>query len=55
MAANVYQNLQSQTLYASNWLERLRHLKRMKSKLAPSATQHCDTEVDDFTEYVGGI
>lgn len=33
LASNVYQSLQKKNPYASNWLERLRSIKRLRAKV----------------------
>ncbi|XP_075164593.1 TSC complex subunit tuberin isoform X2 [Haematobia irritans] len=39
LASNVYQSLQKKNPYASNWLERLRSIKRLRTKLIENQTQ----------------
>uniref|UniRef100_A0A1A9WRI4 Rap-GAP domain-containing protein n=1 Tax=Glossina brevipalpis TaxID=37001 RepID=A0A1A9WRI4_9MUSC len=49
LASLVYQSLQKKNPYASNWLERLRMIKRLRTKLIESQNQHqgATADIDD--------
>uniref|UniRef100_A0A1B0B1R4 Rap-GAP domain-containing protein n=1 Tax=Glossina palpalis gambiensis TaxID=67801 RepID=A0A1B0B1R4_9MUSC len=51
LASLVYQSLQKKNPYASNWLERLRIIKRLRTKLIESQNQHqgatATADIDD--------
>ncbi|XP_073839436.1 TSC complex subunit tuberin [Musca autumnalis] len=51
LASNVYQSLQKKNPYASNWLERLRSIKRLRTKLIENQVQGgastANADIDD--------
>jgi len=52
LAANIYSNLEKKAgPYASNWLERLRHIKRLKTKLLKEKEGEEEGAQHDFTGY----
>lgn len=53
MASIICERMKKSELFASNWLERLRQIKRMRDKV-PASRRTSDNEhvITDFTEYV---
>jgi len=52
LAANIFSKLQNKAdPYSSNWLERLRHIKRLKGKLLKEKEGEEEDTVHDFTGY----